>query len=102
MRFPRAMVLPEGSETTWNGMPTLDFIYSMHGLGSGNCATLEKLTEWFDLDIGFLSSRERYCMESFYFEGKRIREIAVDMGVTDGTVKRWLFRGRGKLLKYLR
>jgi RNA polymerase sigma-70 factor (ECF subfamily) len=49
------------------------------------------------LDLGFLPREQRACLELFFWGGLSVREIARKLGVPEGTVKTWMFRGRARL-----
>ena len=49
------------------------------------------------IDLGSLPTEQRTCLALFFWEGLSIREIAAKLGVPEGTVKTWMFRGRAQL-----
>ncbi|GAA6152631.1 RNA polymerase sigma factor [Pseudoteredinibacter isoporae] len=65
--------------------------------GSQNDQTGEHLQLW--KAINALPQQERQCVYLFYQEEFSIREIALTLGVTDGTVKSQLSRARTHLRK---
>lgn len=56
-------------------------------------AEFEELRERFDC----LPEEQRLVLERFYLRDHRIREIAIDLGIPQGTVKSRLFQARNKL-----
>lgn len=48
-------------------------------------------------EIGFLSSTRRKIVYAFYYEGKRICQIATEQGLSEGTVKWHLNKARNEL-----
>jgi RNA polymerase sigma-70 factor (ECF subfamily) len=49
------------------------------------------------IDLGFLPPGQRECLALFFWGGLSVREIATRLGVAEGTVKTWMFRGRALL-----
>lgn len=66
--------------------------YDEYDLGDSN-EELNKLRK----EIGFLSSARRKIVYSFYYEGKSIRKIAMEQGLSEGTVKWHLNKARNDL-----
>jgi RNA polymerase sigma-70 factor, ECF subfamily len=49
------------------------------------------------VDLGSLPPEQRECLALFFWGGLSVREIAAKLGVPEGTVKTWMFRGRARL-----
>jgi RNA polymerase sigma-70 factor (ECF subfamily) len=49
------------------------------------------------IDLAFLPREQRECLALFFWGGLSVREIAKKLGVPEGTVKTWMFRGRAQL-----
>lgn len=49
------------------------------------------------IDLGSLPAEQRECLALFFWGGLSVREIAKRLGVPEGTVKTWMFRGRAQL-----
>ena len=49
------------------------------------------------IDLAFLPPEQRDCLALFFWGGLSVREIAAKLGVPEGTVKTWMFRGRAQL-----
>ena len=50
-----------------------------------------------NVDLSFLPREQRECLALFFWGGLSVREIATRLGVPEGTVKTWMFRGRAQL-----
>lgn len=73
----------DGAETAY---------FDEYDLGEAN-DELRKLRK----EIGFLSSTRREIVYAFYYEGKGIRQIAAEQGLSEGTVKWHLNKARNDL-----
>ncbi len=49
------------------------------------------------LELAALAPSWRTAIVLFFWEGLTVREVATEMGATEGAVKTWLFRGRERL-----
>lgn len=49
------------------------------------------------VDLSFLPAEQRECLALYFWGGLSVREIAAKLGVPEGTVKTWMFRGRERL-----
>ena len=97
-KFPNAKLYPEGSERFWNGYVTLDWIYSLQGLGNeGNCATLENMLD--EVDLSFLSAKYREVIRLFYYENNTLSEISVILDTPLGTVHSRFNRAKREIYK---
>lgn len=52
-------------------------------------------------DLSTLPARERTALSLFFWEGLSVSEIGAELGVPEGTVKTWMFRGRRRLREQL-
>jgi RNA polymerase sigma factor (sigma-70 family) len=73
-------VLPSNS-------PQADYLTNYNELVSSIDSVMERL----------LSDDENFLLRAFYFEGKKINEIALENGIPVGIIKATLFRAKGKL-----
>lgn len=53
------------------------------------------------VDLSLLSHEQRACFILFYWEGLSVKEIAIELGAPENTIKTWMHRGRAKLRESL-
>lgn len=49
-----------------------------------------------------LTEKQRYCMQSYFLEGKKMYEIASELGVNPSTVTRHIKRAKNRLKRIAR
>lgn len=92
VQFPNAMLFPEGCERYWGHRLTLDTVYYLED----NTNKIPEVTIA-SIDLSFLPPNKRTVIELFYIEGKTVKEVAEQLEIGTGTVRRYLWSARQKI-----
>lgn len=76
---------------------SLDYIFQKHGISASSLPYLERFSQDVEIDLSFLTPREHFCVEFFYYEGKPSEEIAGMLHITKGAVDFYLSNARKKI-----
>jgi len=102
---------PEGSgENFWFGGPSIDLVvYTKGFVCASESNGWKHIDTSFDnasrhinldeVDLSFLTDREKICMVGYYFDGKSVKVIADEIGIGFRTVYTYLRNARDKCIR---
>ncbi|RLE00796.1 MAG: hypothetical protein DRI99_08250 [Candidatus Aminicenantes bacterium] len=89
-------------ETNWAQNQLTNSAGDLKGGNPESVGQLQTLKDKIENLLEKLPPKQRMVFILRHYQGFTIREIAEDMGVSEGTVKRMLFRAFGRIRKYLK
>lgn len=80
---------------------SLDYVYHNYGVSASTLPYLERFSSDKEIDLLFLTPREHFCVEFFYYEGRTSEEVARLLNITKGAVDFYLSNARSKIKRRL-